>query len=580
MYRNHSAHGLRALLLIGVSAVSLTAAQAADMYSGGLKDSPAYVPYNWTGFYAGMQSGAAVGTADVHDPYGNAIFGDSARTAGGFTGGQIGYNYQFGRTVAGIEAEANWADLEGTTTCFGVSGLFLPANCGVHVNSFGTLTARLGQTLGPDERTLVYAKGGAAWENRHVNMILNNFDPVTATSSDQTNWGWTAGAGVEYGLTPRWSVRFEYDYMNFGTGNATSPNGGFVDTPTGLPVRISQDLHSFLVGVNYRPNGAGAPWELPGAPGSLKDPMPSYAGGWGVEVGTRYMYSWGRFQKDMGLLKTDPVPASDLISRLTYDGMHTNSGELFARIDTPSSIFVKGLIGTGSTFDGKMNDEDFNIGGALQLYSNTLSPKVDGDIQYGIIDVGYDFLHGRDYKVGSFVGGGFFNQSMKAFGCAPIAAGNCIPNTPTSGSPSITEDDKWAALRIGSVVEIMLSNRLKLTGEAAYLPYVSFTGTDHHYFGNTGVLAETFPESANGGQGAQIEAMLSYAATEHWNIGVGGRYWAMWTKDGAWNCTFGCPGVPTAPQHFKAAAEQAGVLGQLSYKFGGAYEPLPSAPLK
>ena len=69
MHRNLSARGLRALLLAGVSAVSITAAEAADMYSGGLKDGPAYVPYNWTGFYAGTNSGGVVGTGQVADPW-------------------------------------------------------------------------------------------------------------------------------------------------------------------------------------------------------------------------------------------------------------------------------------------------------------------------------------------------------------------------------------------------------------------------------------------------------------------------------------------------------------------------------
>ncbi len=575
MYRKLSARGLRALFLVGVSGVSLTAAGAADLSGGGLKDGPAYVPYNWTGFYAGTHSGAALGAAHVADPYGPSVFGGNIRTPGTFAGGQIGYNYQFGQTVAGVEADASWASMEGTNTCFAVNGASTAANCRVHVNWFGTVTGRLGQALGPDERTLVYAKGGAAWETSRADATANttgyNSPTLAATSSNQTRWGWTAGAGIEHALTPRWSAKLEYDYLDFGSANIVSPL-------TSVPVAVSQDMHSLMVGVNYKFGGA---LDFGGGSGSLKDQAQVYAAGWSVEAGTRYMYSWGRFQKDLGFGTADGVPASMLISRLTYDNLQTNSGELFGRVDTPWNVFVKGVIGAGSTFSGKMNDEDYMIGVIppsgpdLGNYSNTLASKDNGGIQYGIADLGYNWLQGPGYKMGFFVGGGFFNQQMNAYGCLPISAGNCIPNVPTTGHANITENDQWAGVRVGSAHEYMLTPRLKLSGEAAYLPYVSFTGVDHHYEGNSSVLYKRFPESGNG-QGAQFEAMLSYGITDNISLGAGGRYWAMWTTSGKTSCDGGtqCQ-TAGSQQYFRAAAEQAGLLAQLSYKFGMAPEPLP-----
>ena len=106
MHRNLSPRGLHALLLAGVSAICFTAANAADLYSGGLKDMPAYVPYSWTGFYGGTHSGGVVGTAQVSDPFGPSLYGDDVTSSGAIFGGQIGYNRQMNKWVWGIEARA------------------------------------------------------------------------------------------------------------------------------------------------------------------------------------------------------------------------------------------------------------------------------------------------------------------------------------------------------------------------------------------------------------------------------------------------------------------------------------------
>jgi hypothetical protein len=178
---------------------------------------------------------------------------------------------------------------------------------------------------------------------------------------------------------------------------------------------------------------------------------------------------------------------------------------------------------------------------------------------------GYNFLRGPDYKVGVFAGYFAFTQAMDAFGCTAIAFINCTPNpVPTSGAPGITENDHWKAVRIGVSAETRLTERIKITGEAVYLPSVMFDGTDKHFIGNTGVLAKIIPASGQG-KGVQLEALLSYYLTPQWSVGLGGRYWAMWTTDGQLNFTF--PPPPTAPQFFQAQVEQLGAFVQTSYKF-------------
>jgi outer membrane protease len=199
------------------------------------------------------------------------------------------------------------------------------------------------------------------------------------------------------------------------------------------------------------------------------------ASGWDVEVGARYWYSSGRFQKDLGST-TDPALANILNSRLTYNST-ANSGEFFGRVDTPLNVFVKGNIGAGSLSGGHMNDEDWVIFGGTVPYSNTLSDPVKGSIDYATLDLGYDFFRGAGYKLGAFVGYNYYKENKSAYGCAQIAnqLSDCVPAIPSSVLV-ITEVDTWKSFRIGVNGEVMIADRLKLGADIAYLPYVNFNG--------------------------------------------------------------------------------------------------------
>jgi opacity protein-like surface antigen len=473
--------------------------------------------------------------------------------------------------VAGIEADVSFADIEGTNTCFAASGFIVSANCHSHIDWFGTLTARLGTTVGSGDHALLYVKGGAAWEHIKVDSFSNGGliaapFPGESTSSSDTKWGWTVGAGVEYKLNPRWSVKAEYNYLNFGNSAFTTPTQftqiappvpSYLVTP-GVPAHFSDDLHIFKVGTNYALNAA-PDWSLKDG-GSFKDGGSAYVSGWEFDLGTRYAANWNRFQKDLGI---SGQGANSLASRLTYGNTFSNGGELFARIDTPQNIMVKGFVGLGGGDNGKMNDEDWFAFGATVPYSNTVS-NIKNTIVYGTVDVGYDIFRDVGYKVAPFVGYTALHENMKAFGCTQIANpfSDCVPAIPTSVL-GITEKDTWQALRLGSSIEAMILPRLKFTAEAVWLPYVSFSGTDNHV-----LRALVSPETGNG-MGAQFEASLSYAVTDHWNIGAGGRYSTEWTTSG--NTNFGGSGVHV-PQRF--AADQATGFAQLSYRFGTVYEPL------
>ena len=80
-------------------------------------------PLDWSGLYVGYHTGGALGLADAADPFGPSIFGDTVRSPGLLAGGQLGYNWQFVAGLLGVEADASWADMDGTNTCFAYSAV-------------------------------------------------------------------------------------------------------------------------------------------------------------------------------------------------------------------------------------------------------------------------------------------------------------------------------------------------------------------------------------------------------------------------------------------------------------------------
>jgi hypothetical protein len=86
--------------------------QASYRFGGATNASPGplyraqAMPANWTGLYIGGRFGAAAGQSDWSDPFGTPVYGDHVAMGGALGGGQIGYNYQAGRIVYGVEAPA------------------------------------------------------------------------------------------------------------------------------------------------------------------------------------------------------------------------------------------------------------------------------------------------------------------------------------------------------------------------------------------------------------------------------------------------------------------------------------------
>ena len=94
---------------LGILLASMAgAACAADLPapSAPYSKAPAVVglPTNWSGFYIGAMGG-----------YGSENTSDGLGIKGGFGGGTVGYNWQFGALVAGFEADGGFADINNST---------------------------------------------------------------------------------------------------------------------------------------------------------------------------------------------------------------------------------------------------------------------------------------------------------------------------------------------------------------------------------------------------------------------------------------------------------------------------------
>lgn len=189
---------------------------------------------DWTGPYIGANLGGHFGHDDISTTttagnFATPAFGPaldaatpvSLKNSGVLGGIQIGYNWQSGRAVLGLEADANW--LGGSASrnvTFGplggtAAGTFITNSS--RISFLSTLRPRLGWAFG---HSLVYGTAGLAIGSIKTRDTLgfpaNFYDD---TSSTDTRAGWTVGGGAEVAIASNWTAKIEYLYVDFGTHN-------------------------------------------------------------------------------------------------------------------------------------------------------------------------------------------------------------------------------------------------------------------------------------------------------------------------------------------------------------------------
>jgi len=239
-----------------LTSVLAGSAMAADLPA----KAPAYAaPFSWTGFYVGAHVGWGWGKNEWSDRC--ALQDDLTCThpiagpAGSYNlngflgGGQVGFNWQSGWAVFGVEADASWSDIKGSGPCDVLQ------QCSSKIDALGTITGRFGRAI---EHALFYVKGGGAWLHEKHTIENPNIGPSSNAqwdSTGDTKWGWTVGAGVEYAFAPNWSGKVEYDFLDFGKDTQAFVRSCHACTSVGDNLNLRQTVHAIKLGINYRFGG-------------------------------------------------------------------------------------------------------------------------------------------------------------------------------------------------------------------------------------------------------------------------------------------------------------------------------------
>jgi outer membrane immunogenic protein len=260
--------GVLGFTLASVAAVA--SANAADMYRPAegvsLKDAPLYLP--WNGAYIGVNGGygwsakdnslkgsaqAEVCEGSGEFPECGTITGTGAKTfgaAGGFGGGQIGYNIQRSHFVFGVEADIQAAAINGDATLSLLGGA-ASASAKSDLDWFGTLRGRAGLAF---DNTLFYFTGGfAAGGVKDSLTVKPAIGAASTVSASDTKTGYVLGGGAEHLFNQAWSVKAEYQYLDLGA-DKLSASAGVAPFGAAATLDAEHSYHTVRLGLNYHLN--------------------------------------------------------------------------------------------------------------------------------------------------------------------------------------------------------------------------------------------------------------------------------------------------------------------------------------
>lgn len=195
----------------------------------------AYIPtvapvYNWGGIYLGINGGYGFGNSQWT---GGGLSTGNFDTSGGLVGGTLGANFQTDAFVFGVETDLDWTGITGSIAGACLSGVTL-GPCQTSNDWLGTLRGRIGYAA---DRILFYGTAGGAYGNVQATAF--------GVTNSQTQFGWTAGAGVEAAFADNWTARVEYLYVDLGNASCGSACGG-------APVSVSFTQSLVRAGVDYK----------------------------------------------------------------------------------------------------------------------------------------------------------------------------------------------------------------------------------------------------------------------------------------------------------------------------------------
>lgn len=247
---------MRSKLIIGATvltaaAVVATQVQAADIQvPTNLGTNSNSSDLNWEGFYVGGKLGwgggyehdnlrptASTGTSTT--PTSSPVVADNFHLGGIVGGIYAGHNWQSNNVVIGIEGELDGLDLTGSHS-FSTNGV--TGTLSMKSNFQGFAKVRAGYLV---NSALFYLTAGVGFANATLRATGSGaFSGINASDSGVSP-GAMIGAGIEYALDNKWSLRGEVDYARFGSHTY---NLGSTYNPT----VASWEQTTFTIGASYR----------------------------------------------------------------------------------------------------------------------------------------------------------------------------------------------------------------------------------------------------------------------------------------------------------------------------------------
>jgi outer membrane immunogenic protein len=215
----------RFIVLFAAAGLSLVLARSASAADLSLRppsyNSPPPALFSWTGWYVGVNGGGGWGTTSHAASVGisgipgiPALSTGNFNTGGGIAGGTLGYNYQFGYFLAGVETDLDWSNIRGTfnSTVPAVPGGTFSLSS--QLQWLDTARGRVGVVW---DHALFYGTAGAAFGGLNAtakaSAAVSGVGAAVTASDTQTRFGWTAGGGIEYAFNNYLSGKVEYLYV-------------------------------------------------------------------------------------------------------------------------------------------------------------------------------------------------------------------------------------------------------------------------------------------------------------------------------------------------------------------------------
>jgi outer membrane immunogenic protein len=264
-----------------ITTLTTIAAAVGLAFSANAADLPVRMPgvmlpaaNNWGGWYVGANAGYSWGNTSINylqDP--GLVFGVPPFDAGGafltsvspnsfIGGGQLGFNYQAGIWVLGLETDFAWRDRT-ESVAFTLNPVADVLALTDRQKWVGTVRGRIGISPAAMNNWLFYATAGLAYGgfDHSVTQVCNLGCGQARVFSDAvTRAGWAVGGGIEVAINRNWSLGAEYLYMDFGTDTLSAPPAGTLlgaATFTNTTVSFHDKSQVARMKLNYRFGDAG-----------------------------------------------------------------------------------------------------------------------------------------------------------------------------------------------------------------------------------------------------------------------------------------------------------------------------------